>query len=129
MTEASFTVDVATITSDESRRDNQFRGRIMEVDEFPDGDVHAHRTDRLRRRARRTGTQITATATGDLTLHGVTRPVTFDVPPKTGDDRIGVVGSIPVSCSPTTSIDNPSTSGITTEDNGLLEFVLVFEPA
>ena len=35
VTEASFTVDVGSITSDESRRDNQFRGRIMEVDQFP----------------------------------------------------------------------------------------------
>jgi hypothetical protein len=25
-------------------------------------------------------------------------------------------------------IANPSTGGITTEDNGLLEFILVFEP-
>jgi len=32
---ATFTVDVASITSDEDRRDNQFRGRIMEVEQFP----------------------------------------------------------------------------------------------
>ena len=45
-----------------------------------------------------------------------------------GDDRIGVLGSIPVVFADY-EIDNPSTSGITTEDNGVLEFVLVFEPA
>jgi polyisoprenoid-binding protein YceI len=126
VTEASFTVDVGSITSDESRRDNQFRGRIMEVDQFPEatftlsapidfGAVPA------------AGEQITATATGDLTLHGVTRPVTFDVTAEAGDDRIGVLGSIPVVFADY-GIDNPSTSGITTEDNGVVEFVLVFEP-
>jgi polyisoprenoid-binding protein YceI len=127
VTEASFTVDVGSISSDESRRDNQFRGRIMEVDQFPEatftlgapidvGSVPA------------AGEQLTATATGDLTLHGVTRTVTFDVTAEAGDDRIGVLGSIPVVFADY-GIDNPSTSGITTEDNGVLEFVLVFEPA
>ena len=127
VTDASFTVDVGSITSDESRRDNQFRGRIMSVNEFPDatftltapidfGTVPAP------------AEQITATATGDLTLRGVTRPVTFDVTAESGDNRIGVLGSIPVQFADY-DIPNPSTGGITTEDNGLLEFILVFERA
>lgn len=127
VTDASFTVDVESITSDESRRDDQFRGRIMEVYRYPEatftltapiefGAVPA------------AGEQITATATGDLTLHGVTRPVTFDVTAEAGDGRIGVLGNIPVRFADY-DIDNPSMSGITTEDNGLLEFVLVFESA
>ena len=127
VTEASFTVDVGSIASDESRRDNQFRGRIMEVDQFPEatftlgapidfGSVPA------------AGEQVTASATGELTLHGVTRTVTFDVTAEAGDDRIGVLGTIPVRFADY-EIENPSMSGITTEDNGLLEFVLVFEPA
>jgi polyisoprenoid-binding protein YceI len=31
----SFTADLTTVRSDESRRDNQFRGRIMDVARFP----------------------------------------------------------------------------------------------
>jgi polyisoprenoid-binding protein YceI len=127
VTDASFTVDVGSITSDESRRDNQFRGRIMEVYRYPEatftltapidfGTVPA------------SGEQITASATGYLTLHGVTRAVTFDVTAEAGDDRIGVLGNIPVRFADY-DIDNPSMSGITTEDNGLLEFILVFAPA
>ncbi|MBA3606489.1 MAG: hypothetical protein M3487_08535 [Actinomycetota bacterium] len=42
--------------------------------------------------------------------------------------RIGVLGTIPVVFADY-EIDNPSTSGITTEDNGLLEFVPAFVPA
>jgi polyisoprenoid-binding protein YceI len=127
VTAASFTVDVGSITSDESRRDNQFRGRIMSVDQFPEatftltapvdfGTVPAP------------SEQITATATGDLTLRGVTRPVTFDVTAEADDDRIGVLGSIPVQFADF-DIPNPSIAGITTEDNGVLEFILVFERA
>jgi polyisoprenoid-binding protein YceI len=127
VTEASFTVDVGSITSDESRRDNQFRGRIMSVDQFPEATFTLTAPIDF-------GTlpvpaeQLTATATGDLTLRGVTRPVTFDVTAESGAGRIGVLGTIPVQFADY-DIPNPSTGGITTEDNGLLEFILVFERA
>ena len=35
VTDASFTVDMTTVTSDESRRDAQFDGRIMETSVYP----------------------------------------------------------------------------------------------
>ena len=34
-TEATFAVDLTTVASDEGRRDNQFRGRIMDVANHP----------------------------------------------------------------------------------------------
>jgi polyisoprenoid-binding protein YceI len=127
VTEASFTVDVGSITSDETRRDNQFRGRIMSVDQFPEATFVLTAPIDF-------GTvpepaeQITTAATGDLTLRGVTRPVTFEVTAEAGDGRIGVLGTIPVLFADY-DIPNPSTAGISTEDNGLLEFILVFERA
>jgi polyisoprenoid-binding protein YceI len=124
--EASFTVDVASITSDESRRDNQFRGRIMAVDQFPEATFTLTAPIDFAA-VPAPADQVTATATGDLTLRGVTRAVTFDVTAEAGDDRIGVLGNIPVEFADY-DIPNPSTGGITTEDNGLLEFILVFEP-
>ncbi len=72
--------------------------------------------------------QITATAVGELTLRGVTNPVTFDVTAQTANGQIGVLGSIPVLFSDY-GIDNPSFGVVATEDNGLVEFVLVFAPA
>ena len=74
------------------------------------------------------GDEITASATGDLTLRGVTNSVTFDVTAQADGQLIGVLGSIPVLFSDY-GIDNPSFGGVTTEDNGLVEFVLVFDPA
>ncbi len=127
VTDAAFTVDVGSITSDESRRDNQFRGRIMSVDQFPEATFTLTAPIEF-------GTvpapaeQLTATATGNLTLRGITRPVTFDVTAESGENRIGVLGTIPVQFADY-DIPNPSTGGITTEDNGLLEFILVFERA
>ena len=72
--------------------------------------------------------QLTATATGELTLRGVTNPVTFDVTVQATNGRIGVLGSIPVVFGDY-GIDNPSFGVVKTEDDGLVEFVLVFEPA
>jgi len=120
-------VQVASITSDESRRDGQFVGRIMSADEFPTAtftltqpiELGAVPTD---------GANVTASATGNLTLRGVSNEVTFDVTAQANGEQIGVLGSIPVLFSDY-GIDNPSFGGVKTEDNGLVEFVLVFARA
>ncbi len=124
MTEGSFTVQVASITSDRSNRDNQFRGRVMQTDEFPTATFTLTAPIELGS-IPADGEQITATATGELTLHGVTNAVTFDVTAQTDGSTIGVLGSIPIVFADY-GIDNPSNGMVTTEDNGLLEFVLVF---
>jgi polyisoprenoid-binding protein YceI len=126
-TAAEFTVDMASITSDSDLRDGQFRTRIMSTDEFPTstfvlttpiefGAVPAE------------GEQITASATGDLTLRGVTRSVTFDLTAQLEGGRIGVLGSIPILFSDY-EIPDPSNGFAVVKDDGLLEFVLVFDKA
>lgn len=122
-----FVVDVASIESDDSRRDGQFRGRIMSTDEFPEAtftltepiDLGTEPAD---------GVEITTTAAGELTLRGVTNAVTFDVTAERQGERVGVLGAIPIVFADY-SIANPSFGGVTTDDHGSLEFVLVFEPA
>jgi polyisoprenoid-binding protein YceI len=121
------TVLVENITSDDSLRDGQFRGRIMNADEFPTAEFRI--TEPIDFGRIPVGDeQITATATGELTLRGVTNPVTFDVTAQTTGGRIGVLGSIPVVFADY-GIDNPSFGAVRTEDEGLVEFVLVFERA
>ena len=125
VTDADFEVDMASVESDDSRRDGQFRGRIMTVSEFPTADFVLTEPIEFGT-IPEPGEQISATATGDLTLRGVTNTVTFEVTAQLQNDRIGVLGNIPVVFADY-DIVNPSIAGITTEDNGLLEFVLVFE--
>lgn len=126
-TAVDITVQIENITSDDSRRDGQFRGRIMNAAEFPTAEFRT--TEPIDFGRIPVGDeQITATATGELTLRGVTNPVTFDVVAQTTDGRIGVLGSIPVVFEDY-GIDNPSFGVVSTEDNGLVEFVLVFERA
>ena len=122
-----FVVDVASMESDDDRRDRQFRGRIMSTDEFPEATFTLTEPLELGREPGE-GVEVTTTATGELTLRGVTNPVTFDVTAEQQSGRIGVLGSIPIVFADY-SIANPSMAGVSTEDDGLLEFVLVFEPA
>ena len=127
VTGVDFTVDVASIKSDESRRDSQFRGRVMSADEFPTATFTLTQPIELGATPA-DGAAVTTPATGDLTLRGVTKSVTFDVTAKQDNGLIGVQGSIPVVFNDY-GIPNPSNGGVTTEDHGLVEFVLVFQPA
>jgi polyisoprenoid-binding protein YceI len=118
-------VQIDSIKSDSALRDDQFTGRIMNAADFPTATFSL--TEPIEFGVIPVGDeQVTATATGELTLRGVTNPVTFDVTAQTTDGRIGVLGSIPVVFADY-GIDNPSFGQVKTEDEGLVEFVLVFE--
>jgi polyisoprenoid-binding protein YceI len=124
LTEASFEVDMASITSDSDRRDNQFRTRIMDVETFPTATFVL--TEPLGFGAVPDGDEpLTATASGDLTLRGTTNQVTFEVEARQVRGTIEVLGQIPVVFADY-GIPNPSIGPVSTEDNGLLEFLLVF---
>lgn len=125
ITQGEFTVDMTTFKSDENRRDEQFNTRVMDVATFPTssfvltqpidfGEIPAD------------GGTVTATATGDLTLHGTTKSVTFDVQGTFKNGLVGVLGQIPVVFADY-GIPAPSLGPVKTEDNGLLEFVLVLQ--
>ncbi len=121
---ANFSVDVASIESDDSRRDGQFRGRIMNSTDFPTADFVLTSPIELGEIPAE-GETITAEATGELTLRGVTNPVTFPLTARLLDGEIETLGSIDVLFSDY-EIDNPSTSVISVRDEGLVEFSLIF---
>ena len=116
---------IVNITSDDSRRDGRFRGAIMNSSEFPTASFAITEPIEFGEIPADDG-QVVATATGELTLRGVTNPVTFEVTAEATSDRIGILGSIPVVFADY-GIDNPSFGAVKTEDEGLVEFVLVFE--
>lgn len=125
LTEGSFEVDMASVTSDQSRRDGQFRGRIMEVERYPTATFELTEPMNLSQ-VNEQQTQGETTATGNLTVHGVTKEVTFDIKGVRNGPQIQITGSIPIVFADY-NIDNPSGGPAQTEDNGLLEFALNFE--
>lgn len=127
VTATEFEADLTTVESDDSRRDNQFRGRIMDVAQFPTATFVLTTPIELGAEPA-TGEVISAEATGDLTLRGTTQPVTFPVEARVTGDTAEISGSIPIVFDEW-GIPNPSFGPITTEDNGELEFLLVLAPA
>ncbi|HEV3293985.1 MAG TPA: YceI family protein [Streptosporangiaceae bacterium] len=120
---ASFTVPMSSIHTDSSQRDAQFDGRIMDVAAYPHGTFTLTRPISLDPRPA-TGTVRTYTATGNLTLHGHTQQVSFTLTAQRTATAIKVAGSIPVTFA-RWGIPNPSFSGfVTTQNHGLLEFLL-----
>lgn len=121
---AEFTVDMATVTSDRDNRDGQFRGRIMDVAAFPTAtfaltepvDIDEVPAD---------GEQRTFSATGELTLRGVTNPVTFDLVARRTGAAIEVNGLIPLAFGDY-GIPDASFGPAEVGDTGELEFLLVF---
>ena len=125
VTAAAFTVPMATVHSDKSQRDAQFDGRIMDVSQYPTGTFTL--TSPIDLAPLPAGGVIKDyTAHGRLTLHGTTRAVTFTLTAERKGSQIEVSGDIPVLFSDY-DIANPSFAGfVTTQDHGLLEFLLVF---
>jgi polyisoprenoid-binding protein YceI len=125
VTAASFRVPMATIRSDSSQRNAQFDGRIMDVASFPVGTFTLTRPISLAP-VPTAGTVGRYTATGKLTLHGQTQQVTFGLQAQQTGGKIKVSGSVPVTFADY-GIGNPSFgSFVTTENHGVLEFLLSF---
>jgi polyisoprenoid-binding protein YceI len=125
---ASFSVRMSTIHTDSAQRDSQFDGRIMDVATYPTGTFALTRPIALAP-APAAGTIKTYSATGNLTLHGQTRPVTFPLKAERTGSGIEVQGAIPVLFSKW-GIPNPSFTGfVTTQNHGIMEFLLDLRPA
>jgi polyisoprenoid-binding protein YceI len=120
---ATFTVDMASVASDQSRRDRQYRDRIMGVDQFPTSTFVLTSPISLGT-SPAAGATVKTKATGDLTLRGVTKRVTFDVEARRTGGRMEVAGSIPVTFDEW-GIPSPSFGPAEVEDHGSVEFLLV----
>lgn len=123
VTAAKFTVDMTSVTSDRSQRDDQFRGRIMDVAQYPTGSFVLTKPIVLTR-VPAVGAVVTETATGNLTLHGTTRPVTLTLHAERTATGVDVTGTTTISYGDF-GIDNPSFGGfVSVGSTGAFEVLL-----
>jgi polyisoprenoid-binding protein YceI len=124
ITEATIEVDIASVATDEAPRDAYFRDTAMQVGEFPTATFELTEPATIEEGA--TAVELT----GDLTVHGVTQPATFEAE-VAGDaasgDPVQVIGSIPVTFADF-DVDAPSLGFVTVEDEGSIEFSLQLQP-
>ena len=124
VTVATFTVDMSTVASDEGKRDNQFRTRIMDVLNHPTATFVLTEPIVLPPGALGGLEDAAVAATGDLTLRGVTKPVVLDVSARLAGGSIEISASTEIVFAEW-GIPDPSLPGISTEDRGVLEVLLV----
>jgi polyisoprenoid-binding protein YceI len=124
VTAASFSVDVTKLTSDQSRRDQRIHSQGLESDRYPTATFTLTSPIALAADAA-SGQTIHVSATGDLTIHGVTKSVTIPIDAQLSGSKIELVGSITFPFSQF-GMTPPSIGGfVTVQSNATMEFQLM----
>jgi polyisoprenoid-binding protein YceI len=89
------TANLVTLKSDKDRRDHYIRDNGLQSNQFPTARFASTQPITLPQ-APQKGEKITATASGRLTLHGITKPVTLAVQGRWDGTTVQVVGTLPI---------------------------------
>ena len=126
-TSADITADVSVLTTDESRRDGRARD-ALETDTFPEATFKLAVPIELGDAAA-SGEAVSVDAVGDLTIHGVTRSVTFPLDAQLVDGTVVVTGLLDIVFADY-GVELPTAPVVLSlEDNGQIELQLFFTRA
>jgi polyisoprenoid-binding protein YceI len=125
ITTVEVTANVQTLRSDDDRRDGQLQRQALETSQFPTAtfklttpiELGSVPTD---------GQAITATATGELALHGVTKTVQVPIQAELSGDVVTVAGSIDIQFADFDIAQPTSFVVLSIEDHGTMELQLHF---
>jgi polyisoprenoid-binding protein YceI len=128
VTAVTITADLTALQSDSDQRDGRLRDAGIEYDRFPTAtfkltspiDLGTTPAD---------GKEIDVTASGQLTLHGVTKDVQIPLKAKLSGAVIVVTGSLPITFADY-SIEKPTSFKVLSiDDHGTMELQLFFSHA
>lgn len=123
----SFSVDVNTLTSDRSQRDQRIHRTGLESDRYPKATFTLGSPIALPAEAD-SGQTIHVSATGALTIHGVQKTVTIPIDARLSGSQIEAVGAITFPFSQF-GMTPPSVGGfVTVQDSATMEFKLLLTP-
>jgi polyisoprenoid-binding protein YceI len=118
-------VDLTTLESDSGTRDGALRSRGLESDQFPTATFSLTEPVELPDGLSGDGS-ASASATGELTIHGVTKEVAVEVDVDLAGSTAAVVGQAPVLLSDF-GIEAPTGfSVLSIQDDGVFEFQIFF---
>jgi polyisoprenoid-binding protein YceI len=123
VTAATFTVDLTSITTNESRRDDKVQ-RALDTSQFPSATFTLTAPIDLGDQATSGGT-VSVTASGDLTIHGVTKAVQLPLQAKLVNGTIVLVGSTDLKFSDYGVQVPTSPVVLSVDDHGTLEVQLL----
>jgi polyisoprenoid-binding protein YceI len=128
VTDVQVTADLTALQSDNPQRDNQLTHQAIETNTFPSATFKTTGTIDLGTLPA-DGTSVSASASGELTLHGVTRTVTIALQAMRRGGVIAVAGSLPIVFSDYSIVKPNSFSVLTVDDHGIMELHLLFTHA
>jgi len=124
ITAVDITADMQQLKSDESRRDSSQKSGGLQTDTFPTATFTLTEPITLPSTPSE-GSSADLEATGDLTLHGVTRQVTIPLQTSLQNGRIIVAGGTDIVLADF-SISPPRTGFVNVDDTGAFEVQLAF---
>jgi polyisoprenoid-binding protein YceI len=125
ISKADFTVDMSTLRSDIERRDDAMRTEAIESERFPTATFVLTTPIELVN-APAEGEKTAVDATGDLTLHGVTKQVTIPLDAQRTGSVIAVTGQLDIAFADFGIVPPDIASVLSVEDHGVLEVQLFF---
>jgi polyisoprenoid-binding protein YceI len=126
VTAADFTVNLASVRSDQRSRDAQFNGFIMKTYNYPNATFRLTEPIQIGT-IPALGKEIQVAAVGDLHMRGVSQPITFTLGAERLSDGIEVNAEIPIVFS-RWHIPNPSFAVAQVGNTGTLEVLLHLVP-
>jgi polyisoprenoid-binding protein YceI len=125
VTTVDASADLTKLTSDSSRRDGQVQDRILSTRTFPTATFKLSSPIDFSS-IPAVGAENKGKATGDLTIHGVTKNVTIDVTYQlVSATEIRILGTVPMVWADY-KIPSPTFAGVAdVRDNGAMEFLIV----
>ena len=117
LTSATVEVELATVATDESARDDYFRSQALDTDEFPTA------TFELTAPVEVAADGGDLALVGDLTIRDVTQEVTVTAQAATAGEDLQVVGSAPITFADY-DVQAPDLGFVVVEDTGSIEFSL-----
>lgn len=123
LTEATLTVDLTTVDSGDSTRDEHMRESYLHTDEYPTATFIATEPVNV---ASVTEGLITVEIPGELTIHGVTQNTVLTLEATVSGEDIVAVGTTEITWSDF-GVEAPSTPMSTVADSGTLEYQLTLQ--
>lgn len=128
VSDVQITVDMTALHSDNDQRDGQLKTQAIETNLFPTSTFKLSQPIDLGTLPA-DGKVVSVHATGELTVHGVTKSVTISLQAVRQGGIIAVTGTLPIVFSDY-SIQKPSSfSVLSVDDHGIMELHLLFTHA
>lgn len=127
VTAVEITVDLTTLQTDDRRRDGAVQ-RALGTSANPTATFSLTEEIRIEG-AVEDGEPLSLSATGDLTVNGITQPVVVDIEAQLVGSLIAVVGSVEITFADFDVTVPQVPIVLSAEDHGIMEFLLLFERA